>query len=132
MLFVIGISESFKGAWGVMGDSSGELLFGVAKDRLQLTTWVISYPVLVLASLTEQELKFLLILFISFLFIKSIFILPCRSFLVVSLKSMVFIISLWILSIYRVSFFIQIVYDSQYILIKWNCFRLYKWCCHWY
>ena len=43
MLFVLGVSESFKGVWGVMEESGVESLFGLAKDKLLLNTWVVPY-----------------------------------------------------------------------------------------
>ena len=52
MLLALGVSASFKGAWGVMEESDVESLFGLAKYELLLNTWVVPYSVLVLASLT--------------------------------------------------------------------------------
>ena len=52
MLLALGVSASFKGAWRVMEESDVESLFGLAKYELLLNTWVVPYPLLVLASLT--------------------------------------------------------------------------------
>ena len=51
MFFVLDVSESFKGVWGVIDESDVELLFGSAKDKLLLNTWVVPYLVLVLVLL---------------------------------------------------------------------------------
>ena len=53
MLFVLGVSEPFKGVWGVMEESDVESLFELAKYELLLNTWLVPYSVLVFASLTE-------------------------------------------------------------------------------
>ena len=47
MLFVLGVSESFKGVWGVTEESGVDSLLGLAKDTLLLNTWVVPYSVLV-------------------------------------------------------------------------------------
>ena len=52
MLLALGVSASIKGAWRVMEESHVESLFGLAKYELLLNTWVVPYPLLVLASLT--------------------------------------------------------------------------------
>ena len=36
VLFVLGVSESFKSFWGIIGESGVESLFVVAKDKLLL------------------------------------------------------------------------------------------------
>ena len=65
MLFVLGVSESFKDVWGVTEESGIDSLLGLAKDTLLLNTWVVPYSVLVLVSLTEYEFKYLWVFHLS-------------------------------------------------------------------
>ena len=53
MLFVLGVSEPFKGVWGATKKSDVESLFELLKYELLLNTWLVPYLVLVFASLTE-------------------------------------------------------------------------------
>ena len=69
MFFVLGVSTSFKVPCGVMEESDVESLFWIAKYKLLFNAWVVTYWLLILASLTGSEFKFLLILFMSFSYI---------------------------------------------------------------
>ena len=53
MLFVLGISELFKGVWGATKESDVGSLFELLKYELLLNTWLVPYSVLVFAPLTE-------------------------------------------------------------------------------
>ena len=55
MLFVLGVSEPFKGVWGATKESDVESLFELLKYELLLNTWLVPYSVLVFASLTESD-----------------------------------------------------------------------------